>query len=206
MPISRENRPRYPAEWPDIRASVRTRATAADGVTRCERCCKPDRTHVLCAWDGSGRWLDDTTWRGPDGQPAAAPELGCLHLTKVVLTVAHLDHRPEHNAPQNLACLCQGCHLRHDRRLHSARRRQNHQRRQARSQPALPEFDLCVCPLCNEAFTVDNPGLCVGVEPVAKKAWRAILWCERCTKANPPPNIPERPSARKRRRKDAEQA
>ena len=36
--------------------------------------------------------------------------------SKVVLTVAHLDHTtgPEDVRPSNLACLCQRCHNRHD--------------------------------------------------------------------------------------------
>jgi len=32
----------------------------------------------------------------------------------VVLTVAHLDHCPEHNEDANLAALCQRCHNRYD--------------------------------------------------------------------------------------------
>jgi 5-methylcytosine-specific restriction endonuclease McrA len=35
-----------------------------------------------------------------------------------VLTVAHLDHAPEHNDPANLRALCQRCHLAHDREQH----------------------------------------------------------------------------------------
>ncbi|NPV54540.1 MAG: HNH endonuclease [Firmicutes bacterium] len=32
----------------------------------------------------------------------------------VVLTVAHLDHDPTNNDPENLRALCQLCHNRHD--------------------------------------------------------------------------------------------
>lgn len=38
--------------------------------------------------------------------------------SRVVLTVAHLDHNTQHNGEENLAALCQRCHLRHDLRLH----------------------------------------------------------------------------------------
>lgn len=34
--------------------------------------------------------------------------------SKVVLTVAHLDHNKTNNRFSNLAALCQRCHLRHD--------------------------------------------------------------------------------------------
>lgn len=34
--------------------------------------------------------------------------------SRVVLTIAHLDHTPEHCDPANLRALCQRCHLRYD--------------------------------------------------------------------------------------------
>ncbi len=39
--------------------------------------------------------------------------------TKIVLTIAHLDHTPEHNAPENLRALCQRCHLAYDAQHHA---------------------------------------------------------------------------------------
>lgn len=49
--------------------------------------------------------------------------------SKVVLTVAHLDHDPTNNAEDNLAALCQRCHLAYDADHHrrnaaATRRRQ----------------------------------------------------------------------------------
>lgn len=38
------------------------------------------------------------------------PETG----SRVVLTVAHLDHNPANNSESNLAALCQKCHNRYD--------------------------------------------------------------------------------------------
>jgi hypothetical protein len=38
--------------------------------------------------------------------------------SKVVLTVAHLDHDPTHNDDANLAALCQKCHLSYDSAHH----------------------------------------------------------------------------------------
>lgn len=36
-------------------------------------------------------------------------------MTKIILTVAHLARDRTNNTPDNLAALCQRCHLNHDR-------------------------------------------------------------------------------------------
>ncbi len=38
---------------------------------------------------------------------------------RVVLTVAHLNHHPQDNRPENLRALCQACHLSYDARVHA---------------------------------------------------------------------------------------
>ena len=43
--------------------------------------------------------------------------------SKVILTVAHLDHDRSHNRFYNLAALCQRCHLMHDMAQHIYNRR-----------------------------------------------------------------------------------
>lgn len=40
----------------------------------------------------------------------------------MVLTTAHLNHRPEDCAPENLRGMCQGCHLWYDRDHHAETR------------------------------------------------------------------------------------
>jgi len=47
------------------------------------------------------------------------PETG----SRVVLTVAHLDHDPGNNDEKNLAALCQACHNRHDGPKRAANRK-----------------------------------------------------------------------------------
>ena len=42
---------------------------------------------------------------------------------KVVLTIAHLDHTPEHCEPENLRALCQACHNRYDAKHRAETRR-----------------------------------------------------------------------------------
>ena len=46
--------------------------------------------------------------------------------SRVVLTIAHLDHTPEHNKPDNLRALCQRCHNRYDAKHRAETRRRKH--------------------------------------------------------------------------------
>ena len=53
------------------------------------------------------------------------PETG----SRVILTVAHIDHDTTNNRFSNLAALCQRCHLSHDRVLHAANQRRKREQR-----------------------------------------------------------------------------
>ncbi|MFN3575510.1 MAG: hypothetical protein ACK4TJ_00775 [Tabrizicola sp.] len=125
MPIRSENRHRYPSDWRDISASVR-----AEAGNRCEWCLAPNgvmirRGHlngrpvwqeaasvycdVFCADTGQllgGENADTCDFRSPP--------------VRVVLTVAHLDHRPENCDRANLRALCQRCHNRYDAQMRRA--------------------------------------------------------------------------------------
>lgn len=61
------------------------------------------------------------------------------HVTgsKVVLTVAHLDHNKNNNRFQNLAALCQRCHLHHDRHQHTEARRYGREWKQGQTKLEL---------------------------------------------------------------------
>lgn len=127
MPIQRH---KYPPDWPDISRAVRTEADWC-----CERCGVPNQAVIkrldtveivrvqsktlmriyLKDWqlapssvltpDGSGLEFPDTmTWK----------RLRLHGLTRIILTAAHLDRDPSNNLRENLAALCQRCHLRHD--------------------------------------------------------------------------------------------
>lgn len=85
MPIRPENRARYPKDWPALSRAARERAGNA-----CE---------------GSPAFPD---CRVPNGAPH--PVTG----SRVVLTVAHLDHTPENCEPANLRAWCQRCHNTYD--------------------------------------------------------------------------------------------
>ena len=90
MPIKPENRHRYPADWRAIRARVLARAGH-----RCE---------------GSPPYPD---CRAENGKPH--PVTG----STVVLTIAHLDHRPETRDESLLWAWCQRCHLAYDADHHA---------------------------------------------------------------------------------------
>lgn len=85
MPIRAENKSRYPKDWPAISKAVRDEAG-----NRCE---------------GSPAWPD---CRAENGKPH--PITG----SRVVLTVAHLDHQPENCDRANLRAWCQRCHNAYD--------------------------------------------------------------------------------------------
>jgi hypothetical protein len=100
MPIRPENRGRYPADWHLIAELVKAERAA----WRCE-----------CVGE-CGRGTHEG--RCPNVHGGEAYGTG----SRVVLTVAHLDHVPEHCDPANLRAMCQGCHLHYDRAHHAQTR------------------------------------------------------------------------------------
>lgn len=121
MPIRPEMLARYPADWQDIRARIQRRAR-----NRCEGC--GVKNHALGGRDDQGRFLlavphdDRPTWPKPGVmawcQLGARNEI--LRIIRIVCTVAHLDHIPEHCDDDNLKFWCQQCHNRHDAPMRAA--------------------------------------------------------------------------------------
>jgi hypothetical protein len=100
VPISKDNDALYPGGstksqlWQDLRAWVALRSG-----NRCE---------------GSPRYPD---CRAENGKPH--PFTG----SKVVLTVAHVDHDRGRNGPEDLRHWCQRCHLTHDAPMKAQQRK-----------------------------------------------------------------------------------
>lgn len=127
MPIKPENRARYPKNWKAIRAGIIDRAG-----DRCEFCRVKNGKLIY----RTGRWVyeADAHWIDSDTLAVHEAETGRridvllrmsdidenAKLVRVVLTIAHLDHVPEHCDPSNLRALCQRCHLRYDHQHHMA--------------------------------------------------------------------------------------
>ena len=93
MPISAENQRLYPHDWKEIGARIRARAG---------NCCEGSPAYPDC--------------RAANGQPH--PVTG----SKVVLTVAHLDHDPRNSDPARLRAWCQRCHNTYDAPFRAANR------------------------------------------------------------------------------------
>lgn len=87
MPISPQNKIRYPPNWKDISKRIRF-----------------ERANNHCEMCGAENYKPH-------------PVTG----SKVILTVAHLDHIPEHCEDSNLMAMCQKCHNNYDKE----HRRQN---------------------------------------------------------------------------------
>lgn len=119
MPIKPENRALYPKDWPAIRGRILCRAS---------NCCEhPDcgaRQYDVGWWRKvMGRWTWHEQVRGLRSWRQASQAAAELYFaageegqkpTVIVLTIAHLDHRPENCADENLRALCQRHHLAYD--------------------------------------------------------------------------------------------
>lgn len=116
MPIRPENRSRYPHNWPLISMAVRFYRAAG----RCECVGECGRAHV---------------GRCPNTHGGEAYGTG----SRVVLTVAHLDHTPENCGLGNLKAMCQGCHLHYDRGHHAATARATRERQRTAGMDPLFE-------------------------------------------------------------------
>lgn len=99
MPIRPELKARYPKNWQDIRSRILERAGRLHAHwPHCEGCGVPNHTWIERRLDGE--W--DVSLPTYD------------NAVYIVLTIAHLDHIPEHNDPTNLRAWCQKCHNGYD--------------------------------------------------------------------------------------------
>ena len=114
MPISAENKKRYPPDWKAI--SRRIRFDRAKGRCECRgECGTAHRSphylgNVVVVVDRCGA-------RNREPHPVTG--------SRVVLTVAHLDHTPENCDEGNLKAMCQRCHLSYDKDEHARTRAAN---------------------------------------------------------------------------------
>lgn len=123
MPIKPENRSRYPADW----AQVRKRILVREGY-RCKRCRAPDRERIARGTGkdaGTYMTSDAAVYDAETGEQLAEQyrmtDYQVDRMVTVVLTIAHLDQIVEHGEDDNLAALCQRCHLQHDREPSAAK-------------------------------------------------------------------------------------
>jgi 5-methylcytosine-specific restriction endonuclease McrA len=103
MPIKYKN---YHPDWKDI---IRPFVLKRDNH-KCKHCGIPNRT-LFYRRNGNRVIVDDDFL-------IAHCFARHIKLSKVVLTIAHLDHDINNNEYINLAALCQSCHLRYDAHQH----------------------------------------------------------------------------------------
>jgi len=111
MPIRKQD---YPPDWKEISLAARQRAD-----WQCQWCGAPSNK-IIHRGPGGGyvevqRARTDETAEWEDTATMSWKRLHFYELTRIILTVAHLDRDRTNNDPANLAALCQRCHLNHDR-------------------------------------------------------------------------------------------
>lgn len=133
MPIRPEDRKRYPKDWKHISKRIREREGNA-----CKWCKAPNGALVAREASGETYMLEDgRTYNATDGTYYGyrrGSEYDAARFVRIVLTVAHLDHTPEHNDDANLAALCQRCHLGHDRKQHASTARRTRARKRGQGE------------------------------------------------------------------------
>jgi hypothetical protein len=125
MPASKS---KYSPDWKAI--SQRIRFERAGG--KCEWCGIPNRAVIQRLKSDPHIWREDTA----DDDPAWLPK------TRITLTVAHLNHDTTDNTDDNLAALCNRCHLNHDAKFHAENARKTRQRKAQAERKASGQLEL----------------------------------------------------------------
>ena len=102
MPIKPENRNRYPANWStEIRPKI---------LERAGNCCEGSPAYPDCRAPNGAMRNNRTGEFAVDDEDITEWAWLELPMTRIVLTVGHLDHQPENCDPDNLRAWCQRCH------------------------------------------------------------------------------------------------
>lgn len=147
MPVSATRQLAYPGgslrspEWLAIRNAILHRE-----VNACQRCRLPNRRWIARGiGEDKGTFMyrdEEVIVAGRDGDVVGFSYLGVYledtgvyidegmepffefeKTIQIILTIAHLDHDPRNNDPDNLAALCQLHHCRYDAKVRGERRR-----------------------------------------------------------------------------------
>lgn len=122
---------KYPSDWKQIRERILKREN------HCCKFCHVDN-HACVHWNdqtkvyepAAGNQYTDGIGQGEHGYKAS--RLVADHWNSmgegakwivIVLTIAHLNHDTKDNREENLAALCQRCHLNYDKELHAVNAR-----------------------------------------------------------------------------------
>lgn len=119
MPIKPELRHFYGRVW---RTVTRPRILARAG-NKCEQCGVPGAKGPKILRGPAGTWRSTFGgwWHICTGGIVQGIDGPTRHVT-VVLTIAHLNHKPGDDRDENLKALCQWCHLDYDKMHHKESR------------------------------------------------------------------------------------
>lgn len=148
MPIKPENRHRYPADWKAIRASI---------LERAGHCCE-----------------------GSPAYPDCRAKNGAIHDrtgSKVVLTIAHLDHVPENCDPSNLRAWCQLCHNTYDAPFRAANKKKRENPEKTFSKEIFDSIKALGPAKWEHSF--DNVGQVVAGRAARRPADRQVVYRDR---------------------------
>lgn len=126
MPIRPENKARYPKDWKAISLAIRH-----DAQQRCECTGECGVNHFEEMELQNGVGSASHLCMAVNYQPH--PVTG----SKVILTVAHLDHKPENCDRANLKAMCQRCHNRYDQPMRRAGMKARAAEALAKTQPDM---------------------------------------------------------------------
>lgn len=101
----------YPENWDEISKAIRQRAG-----NQCEWCGIPNYSLIHRGITDKFMWILDEDWQRLS---LADRMLWDGNESKIFLTVAHLNHTPSDCRPENLAALCNRCHLNYDAKFHA---------------------------------------------------------------------------------------
>lgn len=125
MPIDYKE---YHPDWKAISLRIRNERAG----NKCEWCGVRNREYVFRGTmfgEPVYQYADATIYHSDSGEymgrdTGVVEQVGARDkATRIVLTVAHIDHDKTNNEDSNLAALCQRCHLNHDRKQHAENRR-----------------------------------------------------------------------------------
>jgi len=115
----------YHPDWKNISKNVREEAG-----NKCELCGAPNGIKVYRPKKGYKTlypWIPaehyDAGVEDPEMFIIGQPPVDRLRITKIILTVHHIDGDKNNNNRMNLLALCQKCHLRLDLQKHVAKRK-----------------------------------------------------------------------------------
>lgn len=121
------NRKLYPKNWNAIARKVKDKAFWT--CQECQRPCRPPSK----TWEQFEDWVME---EHPDWWPDFYEEVihrGVLieefRKNRFTLTVAHLNHDPSDNRPENLKALCSVCHLEYDKPKHIETRKERRRKK-----------------------------------------------------------------------------